>query len=123
MAAKDELKKAIEGTGEVAESLAQTATDLVKAGTADVGEIFHAVIELGSEGLVDVTAGVKAVFVGSVKALEDSGKTTEEAVDHVSTKALETVEKVGASGIEAVGEPAKKGIEEAKEVIRKPLEK
>lgn len=122
MNVKDVLKGAIEGTGDVAKDLMGTATDLVKEGTADIGDIFHAVITLGSEGVGDVTSGVRDVFVGSVKALEASGKTTEEAVEVVSTKASSVVGNVSKEGMEDVGSAAQKGIEEAKGIVKKPLE-
>lgn len=122
MNAKELLKGAIEGTGDVAKDVMGTTTDLVKEGTADIGEIIHAVIELGRDGVGDVTSSVRDVFVGSVKALEDSGKTTEEAVEVVSTKASSVVGKVSEEGMEDVSSAAQKGIEEAKAVVKKPIE-
>lgn len=122
MQIKEMLKNAVEGTGDVAKDLMGTAADLVKEGTADIGEIFGAVVELGAEGVVDVTTGVKEVFIGSVKALEESGKTTEEAVEEVTTKATGAVSNISREGMEDASEAAKKGIEEAKEVVKKPLE-
>lgn len=122
MQVKELLKGAIEGTGEVAKDVMGTTTDLVKEGATDIGEIFHAVVELGKEGVVDVTGGVRDVFVGSVKALEESGKTTEEAIEEVSSKAESVVSNVSEQGMEDVGSAAKKGIEEAKEVVKKPIE-
>lgn len=121
MDVKEMLKGAIEGTGDVAKDLMGTATDLVKEGTADVGDVFGAVVELGKDGVIDVTSGVKEVFIGSVKALEESGKTTEEAIEEVSLKASSVASKVSEEGMEDVGNAAKKGIEEAKEVVKKPL--
>lgn len=122
MQIKETLKSAIEGTSDVAEDLMGTAVDLVKEGTFDIGEIFGAVIELGAEGIGDVTLGVKDVFVGSVKALEETGKTTEEAVEEVTTKATSAASNISQRGMEDASEAAKKGIEEAKEVVKKPLE-
>ena len=122
MQVKEVLKGAIEGTGDVAKDVMGTATDLVKEGTTDIGEIFHAVVELGKEGVGDVTSSVRDVFVGSVKALEESGKTTEEAVEEVSTKASSVVGNVSEEGMEDVSSAAQKGIEEAKEVVKKPIE-
>lgn len=122
MQVKDLLKGAIEGTGDVAKDVMGTATDLVKEGATDLGEIFGAVIELGAEGVGDVTTGVKDVFVGAVKALEESGKTTEEAVEEVATKATSAVSNIAQEGTEDASEAAQKGIEEAKEVVKKPLE-
>ena len=121
MQVKELLKGAIEGTGDVAKDLMGTATDLVKEGATDIGEIFHAVVELGKEGVGDITSGVRDVFVGSVKALEDSGKSTEEAVEVVSSKAESVVSNVSKQGMEDVGSAAKKGIEEAKGIVKKPL--
>jgi len=121
MQVKELLKGAIEGSGEVTKDLIGVATDLVKEGAADVGEIFHSIIELGKEGVVDVTSGVRDVFVGSVRALEDSGKTTEEAVEVVTSKASSVVGNVSKEGMEDVGGAAQKGIEEAKAIVKKPL--
>lgn len=121
MALKDMLKGIVEGTGEVAGTLMGETTKLVKEGTEDVGDIFGAVIELGKDGVVDVTMGVKDVFVGAVKALEESGKTTEDAVAEVTAKAEAAVGNVGEEGMETVGSAAKKGIEEAKGVVKEPF--
>lgn len=121
MQVKELLKGAIEGTGDVAKDLMGTATDLIKEGTADVGEVIGAVIELGAEGVGDVTSGVKDVFVGSVKALEESGETTEDAVEKVTTKATAAVSNVTKEGMEDASNAAQKGIKEAKEIVKKPL--
>lgn len=123
MNVKDLLKGAIEGTGEVAQSLMQAVTGVVKEGTEDVAGIFGAVIDLGKEGVVDVSEGVKDVYVGAVKALTESGKTTEDAVAEVTAKAEEAVGKIGEEGMETVGSAAKKGIEEAKGIVSKPFVK
>ena len=123
MTLKELLKNSIEGTGEVGESLMGATTDLVKAGTHDIEEVFGAIIELGTEGVVDVTVGVKSVFVGSVKALEDSGKSTEEAVEHVSLKAVSAVGKVTQGAEKEVGDAARKGIDEAKGIVKEPFKK
>ena len=122
MNVKELFKGAIEGTGDVAKDLMGTATDLVKEGTADIGELFGAVVELGAEGVGDVTSGVRDVFIGSVKALEESGKTTEEAVEAVATKATSAVSNISKEGMEDASGAAQKGIEEAKEIVKKPLE-
>ena len=119
---KELLKGAIEGTGDVAKDLMGTATDLVKEGTADIGEVFGAVIGLGAEGVGDITSGVRDVFVGSVKALEDSGKTTEEAIEEVTTHATSAAANISKEGMEDAGSAAQKGIEEAKAIVKKPLE-
>jgi len=116
------LKGAIEGTSDVAKDLMGTAADLIKEGTADIGEVFGAVVELGAEGIGDVTSGVKDVFVGSVKALEESGKTTEEAVEEVTSKAASAVTNISKEGMEDASSAAQKGIEEAKEIVKKPIE-
>ena len=123
MGLKEILKDAIEGTGEVSEALMKTATDITKEGTHDIGDIFGAVIELGKEGAVDVTEGVKGVFIGVVKALESSGKTTEEAAEEVSKKAVSAIGDVTEEGTEEVGEAARKGIEEAKKIVEEPFKK
>ena len=123
MTLKELLKNSIEGTGEVGETLMKTTADLVKEGGHDIEEIFGAVIELGKDGTVDVTEGVKGVFVGSVKALEESGKSTEEAVEHVSQKAISAVGKVTEETEGEIGQAARKGIDEAKEVVKEPFEK
>lgn len=122
MNVKELLKGAIEGTGDVAKDVMGTATDLVKEGTADIGELFGAVVELGAEGVGDVTSGVRDVFIGSVKALEESGKTTEEAVEVVATKATSAVSNISKEGMEDASGAAQKGIEEAKEIVKKPIE-
>lgn len=121
MALKDMLKGAIEGTGEVAESLISTVTGVVKEGTEDIADIFGAVVDLGKEGVVDTTEGVKDAFVGAVKALKESGKSTEEAIGEVTTKAEETIGSMAEEGEEAVGEAIKKGIEEAKAIVKTTL--
>lgn len=121
MTVKEMLQGAIEGTGDLATSLMGAATKLVKEGTADVGEIFGSVIELGADGVVDITEGFKDVFVGAVKALEESGKTTEEAVEEVTIKATSAVSNISKEGMEDVSGAAQKGIEEAKEIVKKPL--
>jgi len=121
MQIKELLKGAVEGTGEISKDLMGTVTGLVREGTTDIGQIFHSVIELGKEGIVDVTEGVRDVFVGSVRALEESGKTTEEAVGEVTTKAAGVISAVGKEGMEDVGSAARKGVEEAKSVVKKPL--
>jgi len=123
MSIKDMLKDAIEGTGEIAESLMGTVTGIVKEGSGDIGDIFGAVIELGKEGVVDVTEGVKDVYVGAVNALKESGKSTEDAVAEVTKHAEAAVGGIGEEGAEAVGKAAKKGIEEAKEIVKKPFVK
>jgi len=123
MGLKEILKNSIEGTGEVAEALMKTTANIAKEGTHDIGEIFGAVIELGKEGAVDVTEGVKGVFVGVVKGLEDSGKTTEEAVEVVSKKAVSAIGNVSEEGAEDVGEAARKGVEEAKKIVKEPFKK
>ena len=121
MQVKELLKGAIEGTGDIAKDLMSTVTDLVKEGATDIGEIFQAVVELGKEGVGDVTSSVRDVYISSVKALEDSGKTTEEAVEVVSSKAASVVSNVSEQGMEDVGGAAQKGIEEAKAIVKKPL--
>ena len=123
MTLKELLKNSIEGTGEVTETLMKTTTGIVKEGSHDIEEIFAAVIELGKDGAVDVTEGVKGVFVGSVRGLEDSGKSTEEAVEHVSEKALGAIGKVTQEGAEETGEAARKGVDEAKKTLQKPFQK
>ena len=123
MTLKEILKGAVEGTGDVAKSLMDTSADLVKEGSHDIGEIFGAVIDLGKEGVIDVTTGVKDVYVGAVNALKDSGHSTEEAVEKVTTKAEEAVGNIGEEGLESVGEAAKKGIHEAKEIVKEPFAK
>jgi hypothetical protein len=123
MGLKESLKESIEGTGEVAEALMSATTGVVKEGTHDISDVFKAVIDLGKEGAVDVAQGVKSVFIGSVKALKESGKTTEQAVGEVTVKAEQVIGKVGVEGEEKVGEAAKKGIEEAKAIVKTPFEK
>jgi len=121
MQVKELLKGAIEGTGEVTKDLMSTVTGLVREGTTDIGQIFHSVIGLGQEGIGDVTSGVRDAVVGSVRALEESGKTTEEAVEVVSSKATSVVSNVSKEGMEDVSGAAQKGIEEAKGIVKKPL--
>lgn len=130
MGLKDLLKDTIEGTGEVASTLTETVSGLVKGGTEDVADIFGAVIELGKDGVVDVANGVKDVYVAAVKALEESGKTTEEAMGEITAKAEDAIGKITKGGGETVEEgigavagAAKKGIEEAKEVVKTPFNK
>ena len=123
MTAKELLKSVIEGTGDVTKDVMGTVTDVVKEGTHDIGELFGAVIDLGKEGVVDVESGVKDVYVGAVKALEDSGKTTEEAAKEVTVSAEQAIGNIGEEGAESVGNAAKKGIEEAKGIVQKPFEK
>jgi len=123
MGLKESLKEAIKGTGEVTESLMSATAGVVKEGTHDISEIFNAVIELGKDGAVDVAKGVKGVFIGSVNALKESGKTTEQAVGEVTVKAEQVVGKVGEEGEEAIGKAARKGIEEAKEIVKTPFKK
>jgi len=121
MQVRELLRGTIEGTSEVTKDLMGTVADLVKEGTTSIGQIFHSVIELGKEGVGDVTSGVRDAFVGSVKALEESGKTTEEAVEVVSSKAASVVSNVSKEGMEDVSGAAQKGIEEAKGIVKKPL--
>lgn len=123
MELRDILKGVVEGTGEVTESLMDTVAGIVKEGSHDIGDIFKAVIDLGREGLVDVTEGVKGVYVGAVNALKESGKSTEEAVGVVTVKAERAIGEVTKEGEEQIGGAAKKGIEEAKAVVKKPFEK
>ncbi|MCX6809999.1 MAG: hypothetical protein NTZ65_04640 [Candidatus Berkelbacteria bacterium] len=123
MGLKEILKDSIGGTGEVAEALMSATTGVVKEGTHDISDIFKAIIDLGKDGAVDVAEGVKGVFIGSVNALKDSGKTTEEAVGVVATKAEQVVGEIGVGGEEAVGKAARKGIEEAKEIVKTPFKK
>lgn len=123
MGLKESLKEAVEGTGEVAEALMSATTGVVREGTHDISDIFKAVIDLGKEGVIDVTEGVKGVFIGSVKALKESGKTTEDAVGEVVVKAEHIVGKISEEGEEEIGKAAKKGIEEAKEIVKAPFEK
>jgi hypothetical protein len=123
MGLKESLKESIEGTGEVAEALMSATTGVVKEGTHDISDIFKAVIDLGKEGAVDIAEGVKSVFVGSVNALKESGKSTEEAVGEVTIKAEQVVGEVTQEGTEEVGGAAKKGIEEAKAIVKTPFEK
>jgi len=123
MTLKELLKNTISGAEEVTEVLMNKTTELVKAGTHDIEEIFRAVIELGAEGVLDTTAGVKSVFVGSVNALKESGKTTEEAVEEVSEKAVTAIGGVTETGLEEAGKAAQKGVEEAKATVQKPFQK
>ena len=123
MEIKEVLKNSIKGTGEVSEALMKTTADIVKEGAHDIGDIFGAIIELGKEGTVDVTEGVKGVFIGVVRALEGSGKTTEEAVEVVSKKAVSAIGSVTEEGVEEVGEAARKGVEEAKKIVKEPFKK
>jgi len=123
MTAKELLKNVIEGTGDVTKDVMGTVTDIVKEGTHDIGELFGAIIELGKEGLIDVETGVKDVYIGAVKALEISGKTTEDAAEEVTVHAEKAIGNVGEEGAESVGEAAKKGLEEAKGIVKKPFEK
>ncbi|MFH1909635.1 MAG: hypothetical protein ABIJ72_00370 [bacterium] len=120
---KESFKKAIEGTGEVTESLMSAATKVVKEGTNDISEIFRAVIDLGKDGIVDVTKGIKGAFIGSVNALKESGKSTEEAVGEVTVKAEQVIGEIGEEGAEAISKAARKGIEEAKEIVKTPFKK
>jgi len=122
MGIKEVLKSAIEGTGEVAEAIVGAVTGIVREGSEDVSDVFGAVIDLGKDGVVDVTEGVKDVYVGAVKALTESGKTTEEAIEEVSTKAAGAIGKISEDSMDTVGSAAKKGIEEAKGLLKKPLE-
>ena len=121
MGLKEILKDSVEGTGEVSEALMKTAADIVKEGTHDIGDIFGAVIDLGKEGVVDVTEGVKGVFVGVVKGLEGSGKSTEEAIEVVSQKAVSVIGETAKEGTEEIGEAARKGVEEAKKIVKEPF--
>ena len=121
MAIKDFLKNSIEGTGEVTEALMTTTAKVVKEGAHDISDIFGAIIDLGKEGVVDITEGVKGVFLGSVNALKESGKTTEEAASVVTVKAEQAIGKIGKAGEETIGSAAKKGVEEAKKVIKEPF--
>lgn len=121
MGLKESLKESIEGTGEVAEALISATTGVVKEGTHDVSDVFKAVIDLGKDGAVDVAEGVKNVFVGSVNALKESGKTTEQAVGEVTVKAEQVIGEVSKEGEGTIGGAAKKGIEEAKEILKAPL--
>lgn len=123
MGLKDLLKGTIEGTEEVSEALISAAAGIVKEGTHDISDIFGAVIDLGKDGVLDVAVGVKSVFIGSVNALKESGKTTEEAVGEVTVKAEQAIGNVAKEGEETVGDAAKKGLEEAKTVIKTPFEK
>lgn len=123
MGLKESLKESIEGTGEVAEALMSATTGVVKEGTHDISDIFKAVIDLGKEGAVDVVEGVKSVFIGSVNALKESGKTTEQAIGEVTVKAEQVIGEVSGEGEETVGEAAKKGIEQAKAIVKTPFEK
>jgi hypothetical protein len=123
MSLKNVLKEAVEGTGEVAEELMSAVTGIVKEGAHDIADVFGAVIELGKDGAIDVTEGVKSTFVAAVKALKESGKSTEDAVAEVSAGAEKAVGKIGEEGAEAVGGAAKKGIEEAKKIVKTPFEK
>lgn len=123
MSIKDTLKTSIEGSGEVAESLISAVSGIVKQGSSSISEIFGAVIDLGKEGVVDVAEGTKGVYVGAVNALKESGKTTEDAVEEVSTNAEAAIGSISQEGMETVSEAAKKGIEEAQEIISKPFEK
>ncbi len=121
MQVRELLKNAIEGTGDVAKDLMETATDLIKEGTADIDEIFGSVIKLGAEGIGDITGGVRNVFIGSVKALEESGKTTEDSIEVVSMKASSAVGNVSKQGMKDASTAAQKGIEEAKAIVKAPL--
>ena len=119
---KEMIKSAVTGTGEITKAVMSTTKDVITEGSHDIAEVFGAVIELGSEGVLDVTKGVEGVFVGSVNALKESGKSTEEAVGEVTVKAEKAVGDVVEQGEESVGSAAKKGIEQAKEIVKKPLE-
>ena len=123
MGLKEILKDSIEGTGEVTESLMSATTGIVKEGTHDVSDIFKAIIELGKDGVVDVADGFKGAFVGSVNALKESGKSTEDAVSEVTVKAEKVVGAVAEEGEGTVGKAARKGIDEAKEIVKKPFVK
>ena len=123
MGLKESLKEVVEGTGEVTEALMSTTAGVVKEGTHDISEIFRAIIELGKDGAVDVAKGVKGVFIGSVNALKESGKTTEQAVGEVTVKAERVIGEVSEGGEEAIGKAARKGIEEAKEIVKTPFKK
>lgn len=123
MGLKEVLKGTIEGTGEVTKSLIATVAGIVKEGTEDTADIFGAVIDLGKDGVVDVSEGVKGTYIGAVNALKESGKSTEDAVSEVTVNAEKAISNIGEEGMETVGEAAKKGIEEAKAVVKAPLEK
>lgn len=120
MALKEMLKEAIEGTGEVTESLVSAVTGVVKEGAEDISDIFGAVIDLGKDGVVDTTEGIKDVYVGAVKALKESGKSTEEALGEVTTKAEQVIGNVSQEGEEVIGQAIAKGIEEARAIIKTP---
>ena len=123
MSLKDSIKSSIEGSGKITESLIRAVSGIVKQGSASVSDIFGAVIDLGKEGVVDVAEGTKGVYVGAVKALKESGKTTEEAIEEVSTHAETAISNISQEGMKSISEAAKKGIEEAKEIVKKPFEK
>ncbi|MCX6808689.1 MAG: hypothetical protein NTW50_03410 [Candidatus Berkelbacteria bacterium] len=123
MGLKDLLKGAIEGTGEVAESLISAVTGIVKEGAEDTADIFGAIIDLGKDGVIDVTEGVKDAYIGAVDALKESGKSTEDAVSEVTANAERAISNISEEGMETVGGAAKKGIEEAKGIIEAPLKK
>ena len=119
---KETLKDAVSGTGDIGQVVMSTTRKLVEEGTHDISKIFGAIISLGSEGVLDITKGVEGVFVGSVNALKNSGKTTEAAVGEVTIEAEKALGDVAEQGEKSVGSAAQKGIEQAKEVIKKPLE-
>ena len=123
MNAKEMLKNAITGSGDVAQTTMQTATDVVKAGTVNLEELFGAAMELGKEGAVDVTSAVKGIFIGAVNALKESGKSSEDAVTEVTVKAESAIGKVGEEGANAVVGAAREGVKQAKEVVKEPFEK
>ena len=123
MELKETFTKAVRGTGEVTEALISATAGVVKEGTNDISEIFKAVIDLGKDGIVDVTEGIKSVFVGSVNALKESGKSVEEAVGEVTVKAEQVIGEIDEEGEESIGKAARKGIEEAKKIIKTPFEK
>ncbi|MFH1749811.1 MAG: hypothetical protein ABH837_02895 [bacterium] len=121
MSLKDSLKSSIEGSGEITESLISAVSGIIKQGGSSISDIFGAVIDLGKEGVVDVTEGVKGVYVGAVKALKESGKSTENAIKEVSIDAEKAIGGIGEEGMEAISSAAKKGVEEAKEIVKIPF--
>lgn len=119
MDVKKTLLGIITGTGEAGETVVSASHKIIKEGTATIGDLIHAVFEIGKETGKDTAELVKDVMIGAVSAVLVTTAATEEGLTSVVVEA----EKAAGEITEGGADDVKIGIDKAKEIIKEPFVK
>lgn len=117
MDVKKTLLDIVSGTGEAGKTVVSASHDIVKEGTATVGDLIHASFDIAKETGKDATELVRDVVVGAISATLVTAGAAEGGVANVVVEA----EKAAGDITEEGGESVRKGIAEAKKIIQEPL--